>query len=420
MSIVSITCFLIASGLLLTCLRRGSDIFSPGRVFGFVWAIAIGLADLKLSRLQHVWEGYAWLTLTAGLVSFLLGVFAIHVIFANDKIYSIRKIRENINRQIISERRLFFVILMLFLLYLLAYLIEWSHLGVLPLFAKDPVRARGEFPLFGLHLLVNSMPAILFLIFQYIVWIKNNNRNKIFLAGIFVLTFVSSFLLLNRLFFDLFLLMVCVSTYYGTNLFRFRNLAISVPAFVGVMAYLQEFREIQYAKGFLYIVSDMKYSPTFAALTGPYMYIVMNLENFSRAVIKLQDSSYGLFSFDFFFALTGLKHWLSDYFHLQEGRFLISGYNTFPFLWDYYYDFGFLGLLIMPFMLGFVVSLIHKQLRQNPNRRTMTYYALAMFVVVFSFFSHLLALLNFVFNIVLIVIAQRVITKVDKGATRTI
>ena len=411
MSAISISCFILTGIIILSCMRRGADIFSPTRVFGLIWSIAIGLTDLKLSGLQHDWDFYAWITLLLGVASFLVGVLVVQVSSMNRRLLSIDHIRRRTKAEPLSGRNLYFIILVLSVGYIVAYAFEWAHYGVLPLFAQYPDRARGDIAVFGVHLIVNSMPIILFLIFQYLVFVPGQGKRKVLLGCIFLLTAASSFLLLNRLFYIFFLVMAIGTAFYSTKMVRLRNLILLVPVVIGALAYLQSFREARYAEHFFYVVSDMKYSEAYAVFTGPYMYFAMNLENFARAVVQLEHFAFGLFSFDFLMALTGLKHWISDYFRLREGVFLISGYNTFPFFWDYYYDFGLIGLVAMPGLLGAGIATLHKRMRESPTIQLVSLYSLAIFVMVISFFANILALLNFDFNLALLLLSQVAISR---------
>jgi oligosaccharide repeat unit polymerase len=416
MSIVSLICFLIAFLIVLSCFRRGADIFSPARVFGFIWAVAIGLADLKLSRLQHEWSAFAWITMLIGLLSFLIGVFFVSILFISKSSHPIDEIRRRQYSLEISPNTFYLSILILFCLYIFAYMIEWFKAGTLPLFATFPDRARNEFPIFGIHLFIGAMPVILFLVVEYLFLVRTLIIKKIMLTAIFLITVISYFFLMNRLYYVLFFILALGFTYYSTKVIRLRTVGFAGIVLVGLLAFLQYFREARYAENFLYVVSEMKYSSKYAVLTGPYMYIVMNLENFARAVPRLESFTFGFFSFDFLMALTGLKHWLIAYFGLQERVYLVSGYNTFPFIWDYYYDFGIIGLTLLSGSLGFVCALIHRWMRTQPSLLNVSLYAIILFVIVISFFTNALASLNFIFNSVLIIFVHILIRRKNPGS----
>jgi oligosaccharide repeat unit polymerase len=146
----------------------------------------------------------------------------------------------------------------------------------------------------------------------------------------------------------------------------------------------------------------MKFGVKYAFLTEPYMYIVMNLENFSNAVARTSNYSYGYFSFNFVLSLTGLKHISKEYFQLVDFPFLNSSYNTYTQFFDFYRDFGIVGLSILSFTLAFISSNLYYRMLKRPNFNSIAIYAIFVFVMMFSFFLNSLGLLHFVFNIVII------------------
>jgi oligosaccharide repeat unit polymerase len=163
---------------------------------------------------------------------------------------------------------------------------------------------------------------------------------------------------------------------------------------------------------FLYYGARMKYSVKYAFLTEPYMYVSMNLENFANAVNKLDGHTYGYYTFDFILALTGLKHWLGEYLKIGEFPHLLSGsYNTYTMFFAYYRDFGIIGVCIIPFALGVIVSSQYYRLRRKPDIAGVCAYGVFVYVIIFSFFIPMLSWLHFVFNFAVILLASRLVVK---------
>ncbi|MBS4027438.1 MAG: oligosaccharide repeat unit polymerase [Ignavibacteriales bacterium] len=404
MSLISIFCFLVCFFILLSCLRKDADIFSPGRIFGFIWSFSIGLTDMKFSRLQHEWPLFSWFVILLGVLSFLVGIFIIYSLNSNKKQFTVYQIRTLVRSQGISEQRLFAIIILLVFAYSFSFVIETIAFGGLPLFSAFPDRARSEFGLFGFHLFVSGMPAILILIAEYFLIVPEHRIQKTFLAILFVWIIGSYFFLLVRLNYITFLVIMFVIAYYTSRFIRFRNVLFAVGSIVALFAYLSSIREARYAEHFIYVISDMKFSETYASLAGPYMYIVMNLENFARVVEKLSQFTYGYYTFDFILALTGLKHSLANYFGLTDRIFLISSFNTYPFLLPYFRDFGFLGVVFCPMILGIVISSIYYWMKRTASLLPLVMYGCCLFVMFISFFVNVLTMLNFAFIFSLITV----------------
>jgi oligosaccharide repeat unit polymerase len=143
----------------------------------------------------------------------------------------------------------------------------------------------------------------------------------------------------------------------------------------------------------------MEYSRDYAMFTWPYMYIVMNLENFAEGVEKLDEHSYGLITGDWLMALTGIKHWAAEYFNIDRKKFVYSSYNTRPFLWDYYYDFGLGGVFALSLLVGVIIGMIYYQMRITGKLKWIVIYSIFLFVLIISFFTNPLTSLNIIVSL---------------------
>ncbi len=405
MSWISITCFVLNLFIILSCFRKDADVLSPARVFGFVWTLAIGLTDLKLSRLQHEWSLYSWLLTLLGIGAFFIGLFVVYTMNMNQPLLPVREVRRRILEEVqerLDVSRLFWITIFIFVAYCLAFLAEVAIEGHVPIFSPRIEKARVEFGVFGLHLIVNSMVTIMIVVVEYFLLIRRQQRRKFFLGAVFFLTAMSFFLLLQRYNYVVWAVMALGLTYYLSRHLKFRTVLIAGGVFFGFLSIIQTIRLSQYLQKYIYWVSQMKYSETYAAFTEPYMYIVMNLENFARAMEKLQYHTYGYFTADFLLALTGLKHWLEKYFHIVRLPYLVSGYNTFTFDWWYYYDFGIPGLAVFPFLLGIAITFLYYRMRREPTLLSVIYYSMGLVLMAISFMMNPLTRLDFVVNIFLL------------------
>ncbi len=404
MSYLSIVCFLLCIFLLLDNRKKSVDLFSPSRVFSFVWALAIGLADLKLSYFQHKWDLYSWTTLLLGVFSLLAGIFSVYSVYSKERLLEIDEIRKYYSNYVIDGRRLFYILVILICVYFISYIIETIVEGYLPFWTTIPDKTRVEWGVFGIHLFVNSMPTILFLVSIYFIFIRHNKQRKILLIVFSLLIIISYFFTLQRFNLAIWVLMLLVLLYYTTKHVRLKHILLIGILLAIIISLIQKVRLIAYVQNYIYIISKMKYPATFSIFTEPYMYIVMNLENFARGVSNLETFTYGYFTGDFIFTLTGVKHWLAETFNIVERPFLISGYNTFSFLWPYYYDYGVLGVVLFPFLMGVATGFAYYSLRKSPNLLNLSVYSIAFYILVISFFTNPLTMLNTVFNIILTVI----------------
>ena len=214
--------------------------------------------------------------------------------------------------------------------------------------------------------------------------------------------------------FDLiiFIVLSAIFLYYGTRKFKLKYVLVIVLVFLLILYGISTLRASNLFLAYIYVTGKMKISKSLAFLTEPYMYVVMNIENFVHAVRNLSNFSYGYYTFDFILALTGLKHWLADYTNFKNFPFLISSdYNTYTMFFVYYRDFGLLGLFILPAIIGGMISSLYYNMRRKPNLNTISLYAIFVFVILFSFFNPMLTWLHFVFNIAAIYFSTKFIQR---------
>ncbi len=414
MSIVSIICFISFSLLLFSFLKKGTDIFSPARLFILVWSFAIGLTDLKLSGYQFTWSFYSWFMLFLPLISVLVGMFVIYVINQNKPVSTINFTRSALNDSIINSNILFQATLLLFIAFIVSYLVSYLVIGYVPLFTKYPGTSRVNWGIFGFGLFIQSFPSIIYFGALYLVIVKRNHLRKFIVSLIILASFITYAFLLQRYYVVFAIIVSGISLYYLSRIFNPRNVLIILVCLIAIMYSMTFVRFSTTIANYLYYTSRMKISIKYAFVTEPYMYIVMNLENFAHAVEKLYRFTYGVYTFDFIFALTGIKHPLAEYLSLSDYPGLITGgYNTYTMFFVYYRDFGILGLGILPFMMGSAFSFSYYKMKQSPNINSISVYAIFAFVILFSFFIPIVTFLHFIFNFFIIFIVTKLIITKD-------
>lgn len=400
-------CALIGLVIVLSTLRKGADPLSPARVFGLVWAIAVGLAELKLSKLQHQWSTESWIQLLIGPAAFLVGVFIVYILNLRTPIQPVAQVRSRWRLHNIDTGRLFVLTAGLSVLFVLGYIGILLLGREIPLFSAKPGVARLQFQIFGIGLFLHNVVLIIFFTVLYFLSTSGKNPRKWFLLGLALISVVLYGLTLQRFQIVMSIVISATFLFYTTRHLRFTTITAYLSALIGFFFLISTVRSGQLFMYYLYIDSKMTFSPRYAMFTEPYMYLVMNLENFARSIDLHERFTLGYFSFDFVTALTGLKHWLSQYAGLVETPFLISGYNTYSMFWSYYRDFGAIGVAMFPLLLGIIVASIYYSARRNPSIEGISAYSVCVFIMLFSFFLNPLSLLWFVYNMVVMFLVFR-------------
>lgn len=411
MSIISFVSFLVLFVLLISLFKTKTDIFSPVRLFLIIWTISIGLTELKLSRLQREWTIYSWIIIAISLFSFLLGIFFVYAQNFDKRKHTVLQIRDIFIIQKIDSETLLKIIYILFFIYLLSYLTIYLVVGFIPLFTTRPDLMRTRFTLFGLGIIIHSVPTLIYLIIIYYLKVKKNSFNKLILSFVMLISFVSYMFLLQRFDLIIFLVLSAVLLYYGSFKLKASYIFVIISILIIIIYGISDLRAGDLFIEILYYTGQMKFNKSFAIFTEPYMYITMNLENFAFSVEKLTDYTFGYYSFDFFLALTGLKHWIAEYSNLNPLPYLVNpGYNTYTMFFVYYRDFGIIGSLFFPLILGISSYVIYLKMLFKPNINSVSLYGIVTFVIIFSFFIPMLNWLHFVYNIALIHFLTKKIT----------
>ncbi|OGU61203.1 MAG: hypothetical protein A2V66_12735 [Ignavibacteria bacterium RBG_13_36_8] len=339
----------------------------------------------------------------------MIGVMLVYIFKFDKNVWRIDYLRIYKGFFEIDKYKLFRVILVLFILFVVSYIVIFLKTGEIPVFAAKPWKARAEFTMFGVGLFLHNVVLIVFFSGVYFVLESGNKFRKFILILLSLISIVLYAATLQRYQIFLAIFMVVALLYYSTSRINFKTTLITGVIIVGFFYLVSSFRLGEFVIYILYQISKMKFSPDYAIFTEPYMYVVMNLENFARSITKIDSYTYGYYTFDFLTAITGIKHWISEYFYLNETPFLISSFNTYSAFWTFYRDFGVLGIFIIPFVGGISISSFYYSFRLKPTLLRCALYGMLMFGIIFSFFNSLFGFLWFIYNfLVLIVVIKYV------------
>ena len=406
MPVISFICLIAFLFILIFSFRKKVDLLSPGRVFLILWLLILGLVDLKFSRLQSEWKLFDWVMVLLGLLTFLTGIYISYIINLDKPFLPVSKIRLRFRELEVNETRLFYFIIIYFLLCLASFIVEWQIEGYIPLFTSRPDSARVMFGVYGLHYIVNSINVVLFLIIQYFIFVKSNFTKKSVLVLIFILSLGNYILFVQRFgLFILFMMAFCLYYYSGKKL-RMRTVILFFVLLSGLIIGIQSIRATQLFSTYIYVQSEMKFSPKYLDFTLPYMYLSMNLENFVKYYSHVQDHSFGFFTFEYLIEASTIRKWFIDYYNFNRIENYIGGYNTYPFFWTYYLDYGIAGLALMPFIIGFIFSEIYYFFHRNPSLVMLALVSIVFAVIMISFNSDALSRLDTVLPFTVIVLAQ--------------
>lgn len=408
-SYISFTILFLVS---LTFLIRRIDVFSPTRLFIIVWSFAIGITQLKLSTFQKNWTMFSWIMLILTLLSFIAGLFIVYSLNADKNIKSVKEIRKIMSSKTIDVDLLYKILLIAFLLYLISYLISFLIMGFIPAFSPRPEIRTQWTGVFAVGLITHGLPPIMFFASIFFLFEKKSKKRRRVVFLIAFLTFFLNLLVLHRFDIVYWLVVFLAYLYYSTEKLKFSYLLLIILFLVGMVWGISTFRASKFIANIIYHTSGMKFSVKYAIFTEPYMYFAMNVENFIHGVEKYNKFTLGYFTFNPLLSLIQLKHPLEEYMMIAKYPHLITAnYNTYTMFFEWYRDFGIFGLAFIPFLWSIIISSTYYKVRENPSLPAIVVYGGFLFVIIFSFFVNMLGWLHFIFNLSMLYLIAKLITR---------
>jgi oligosaccharide repeat unit polymerase len=390
MQIFLITIFTVLSIASFWQFLRGKYKLSPLWLMLSAWFIAIAISQLHLSTLETVWPGWYWFLLAVSLTSFCFGFFVIENYL---KPASAEKEKQDTN-----NKKLRYVIYILFIISLGALYLFYKKAGNFPLLAPDPdeFRFAADEKVPGLinyaaQLARVFIPLSFFLFFKEIFnWRKHWELVVICLIGTgFLIVFASR----TQIFFidlwvmGLYLLMRKPNLKQALKFYPF-FLLVSIIVLAAVPM-IRQYKS--YGDGYLANITGIdtsRYNKIGDALIPIYVGVSFNQQALLHAEDYYQDhlQQHGKVSLDPFTNIFGkiitpLHRLKSNY---DLGAIFYSWWNTGTYLFPFVQDFGTAAFYIIPFIIAGILTLSWRYWQTNPNFLSINLYAYAMFFIVMT------------------------------------
>lgn len=354
-----------------------------------------GLSCMKLSRLQGQWSLTAWLC-------FFLAVAVFYLAYglAEKELGPVKSVHwmkkqargkggilpwENKMEFRKFERPLFTAIAAITLVSLAAFCAEAAILGYIPFFLRGVPHAYSYFHISGVHYFTVS--CVLVPSFSVLYFVARDERHKARNILVFLFTCVS--LLIPVLCVSRFQLILAVGMAVFTAVSINRKLkvwhilalaAVMIPVYLVLS--IARSHDVEYLNG----IFAMKNSRMPIFITQPYMYIANNYDNFDCLTRQLPAHSYGLRMLFPVFAFTGLKFLVPG---LVDWPIYVNKeeLTTLTLIYDAYYDFGVIGVVLFAALLGICCCLLSRAMVKLRNPVGYVFYAQIAMYMVLSFFT---------------------------------
>lgn len=373
--------FLMLEALLLYGINfnRSGNLADLRGLFSLSWVGGEGIACLQLSRLQSNWETLTWICFFLAYFCFISG----YDIWGRRRGKSTHE-SSGIEKNPCHARRIMICIILLGAGSTFCFLLEAAVLGFIPLFSPEP-HAYSYFHISGVHYFTVSCILIPALSVLYVRLTEKWTSVRLAVLAIGNLTAIAIPVLCVSRFQLLFAVGFAAVVYL--MLYRHITWKMTVTAFmilipVYVLLTVARRHDVTYLNG----IFEMKYEKMPIFVTQPYIYVANNYENFNCMVTQLPKFSMGLRMLFPVFALTGLKFVLPQVtaFPLYTTK---EELTTVTLFYDAYYDFGFIGIILLAFVLGCMAVWLTGWVKNNRNPAAYLFYGQIAIYLSLSFFT---------------------------------
>lgn len=364
-------------------------LFALGFIGGF------GISLLKLSKLSDEYSAITFLAVFISYFSLYLGAF-----YANRKVSKSDKKVEKAKAISVGLSIQQKLIIILIVITFMSFLIEVAILKFIPLFTIATPHAYSTFHVFMLHYLTtfySFIPPIS--LCNYFIEPKDK-KNKTLTKISFLYMIFMSLLLISRskLILSIVLSVFVVITYKYKDIKniltkRKNNTLILVAIMLFVILYviitISRAHDIEYLNG----IFEMKNDDIPIFISQPYMYIAHNFENLNYMINNIFRFTLGRRMLYPLFTITLIKKFFPIV--VDAPYYIIKPeLSTVTTIYDFYYDFGLIGVLIFCFLIGYLGKklenkayiLVDKGDKVN-NNYLIVLYAYYCYFMIFSFFQ---------------------------------
>ena len=381
--------------------KKDQSLVSFRFLLSVFWTAGEGLGVMQLSNLQSSWTNQTWLSFVGFYLLFLAGYEVIEVYLSKREI-ALESKGQISKKEVTKEQfqnRLFYCIRIVSLVTFATFVLEAVILGYVPLFSTE-THAYDHFHISGVHYFTVSCMFTHSLTLIYLLTYTEKKKERqplgkgkiiqLFVynalsASIPILS-VSKFQFILTLALPILIFLLMRPNVNKKKLFAMLGAAAAVVIAAAVFMTIRR----NYEPGYLNSIFQMKDENMPLFLQYAYMYIANNYSNFNCLTQAMQQGlvahTFGLKQLFPVFALTGLK-FVFPTLVAFEMPVTIKELNTLTLIYDAYYDFGLIGVLLFGLILGTVCAALTQKIRKSCNPILYLFYAQLALYLTLSFFS---------------------------------
>ena len=419
----------IASGLMITLAiflylveyRKRHRIINVNGLFAVGFIGGFGLSLLKLSKLSTDYSIVTIITVYTAFFSLYLGTF-----FCRKQSETVSKIDKSSYQ--VSNKTQERLLVVIAVISFISFVVEALILGFIPIFTIATPHAYSTFHVYMLHYITSLYVFILPISVANYFLSKDKKRSKIVIAMSFIYVVIMAIMMISRaqLIMSIVLSIFVILIYRAFDLKKIRKeyvfaflVLLILLLLIYVFITINRAHSIDYLNG----IFEMKNGNIPIIISQPYMYVAHNFENLNYMINTIFRFGFGRRILTPFFTLTIIKKMFpivadAPIFIIKEEL------STKTLIYDFYYDFGILGVVVMCAIIGYIGKFLedttYYMVKNNcfkKNNYIVVLFSLFSYYMLFSFFQTYFSLTDtwvHLITIILISLFVPVITRDGK------
>lgn len=413
MLLYSLLASLVTAAVILEGFFRKADFFSPVRLYLFFHSATIGIAFLGFHPAMEPFKPFTTLVYLGSGLAFVLGAVLPRLAVG-------RAVQGVPDFTRYNWRLHWTMAFVLFALFLSGMWVAQNGSGGFPLLAEKKQRAIYAFNHVGIYAnLFYNMGAVVAAFF-FVATLRPQRRPLILRAGLWfaVLSAMIFLLAMNRSGLLLAVFFSLAVTHYGVRRLSLGHMFAFIVLFMALFVPFSYSRLSTEQKDMLQRVDLLKVSGYLLKI--PYVYMANNYWNLDYALNPenyqvRHPTTYGYTTFSGILELAYIPGGgvlgkelreagdFEDMFHKQSIK--VRGLNTVTYQWGLYKDFGLAGVLLVPFVVGLLIGIFYRRMREQPDVFRVAVYAYLCFFIAFNWFTAMWELMNFATGFIFVVAA---------------
>lgn len=415
--------------------------FSFDNLFFGLWFLCISIAQLKLSPLESSFDAKFWLAIS---IFFLF--FYLFYNFLRIKVE--RKILDEGEKININQNFFIIVLFVMFFMSVVANVYIFLKFGTMPIFASAPDKMRFIInkETFGLIEYISFLPRI-FIPLSFVFLVKHKDSVKKWKKILICLFIFFGFLILLMYASRVVILFPIILSFFSYLILKIKNISlkqiiissfvvvfsvlffsVSIPIFRQYITYKDYYGSVYNKETgemdldsapFNYIldISKINIPKKFNLLVPLYIIPSFNLQTFYHATSYFGENNsfyngkYIVSIFDSFVKPFGVSFFDIK---IKWGDIFLPWWNTGTFLFDFWADFGYFGMILAAILFGSIFAVIYVLSTKKNNLAFTLLFSYFSFFIVMSIYTNYIRRQEFYLDVVLIVFLNFIFSFYEK------